>query len=212
MSRETFEGARPPRRHKPKGLQFPPLDGGRILFGVKVIAVDFDGTCVRHEFPEVGPDVPGAVATLRALVARGDRLILWTVRDGAHLADAVQWFRDRDIELWGVNENPDQKAWSQSRKVYAELYIDDAAFGAPLTPMPKAGGYALTGRPAIDWRAVWGALGFEWPFGGIPDGWNPMRCLCPRHFEDHPRTAECGGTPLRAPNHAIPQADGAGEA
>lgn len=127
------------------------------------IAVDFDGTCVRHDFPKIGPEVPGAVATLRALLARGDRLILWTVRSGEHLDAAVAWFRERNLTLWGVNENPEQAAWSQSRKVYAEAYVDDAAIGAP--------SLAGTVRPVIDWARVWCAFGFdprEYPERDVP--------------------------------------------
>lgn len=35
-----------------------------------IIAVDFDGTCVTHEFPEVGKDI-GAVPVLKELVEKG---------------------------------------------------------------------------------------------------------------------------------------------
>lgn len=97
-----------------------------------VIAVDFDGTCVEHEYPAVGMDVEGAVDTLRALNKRGHKLILFTMRSGAKLEAATKWFRDRKIELWGVNENPEQKAWTTSPKVYADIYIDDAALGCPV--------------------------------------------------------------------------------
>lgn len=34
-----------------------------------VIAVDFDGTCVTHEFPKIGKDI-GAIPVLRKLVER----------------------------------------------------------------------------------------------------------------------------------------------
>jgi len=35
-----------------------------------VIAIDFDGTCVTHDFPKVGKDI-GAVPVLRELVENG---------------------------------------------------------------------------------------------------------------------------------------------
>lgn len=44
-----------------------------------IIAVDFDGTCVTHEFPEVGKDI-GAVPVLRELVEKGHKIILYTMR------------------------------------------------------------------------------------------------------------------------------------
>jgi hypothetical protein len=131
-----------------------------------IIAVDFDGTCVRHEFPKVGADI-GAVPVLKALVANGHQLILWTVRGnvnnptttlpdlviepGSYLDDAVQWFKDNDIELYGINENPEQATWSKSPKCFANLYIDDMAIGAPLV-------FQLGERAYINWDYVYRAL------------------------------------------------------
>lgn len=97
-----------------------------------VIAIDFDGTCVEHDYPSVGLEVEGAVETLRALVKHGHRLILFTMRSGERLEAAVRWFRDRKIELWAINENPEQKSWTASPKVYADYYIDDSALGCPI--------------------------------------------------------------------------------
>lgn len=97
-----------------------------------IIAVDFDGTCVEHDYPSVGIDVEGAVEVLRAIVAKRHRLILFTMRSGSKLDDAVRWFRDRKIELWGINENPEQREWTSSPKVYADIYIDDSAIGCPI--------------------------------------------------------------------------------
>ncbi len=111
------------------------------------IAVDFDGTCVTHEYPRIGQDI-GAVPVLKELVAKGHQIILWTVRSGDLLEDAVQWFRDRGIELYAVNENPNQSVFSVSPKAYANLYIDDSSLGAPLTTKE------LGGRPYIDWETV----------------------------------------------------------
>lgn len=120
----------------------------------QIIAVDFDGTCVYHEFPKVGADVPGAVKVLRRIRANGVKLILWTMRsdteEGAYLTDAVNWFKERGIELWGINENPEQKSWTDSPKAYAPLYIDDAALGCPL----DYGGDGYGGRPFVDWPEV----------------------------------------------------------
>ena len=70
--------------------------------------------------------------TLRALSKRGHRLILFTMRSGEKLEAAVRWFRDRKIELWAVNENPEQRSWTTSPKVYADYYIDDSALGCPI--------------------------------------------------------------------------------
>lgn len=119
-----------------------------------IIAVDFDGTVVTHDYPAVGQSNPGAATVLTALVERGDQLILYTMRSGAPLEDAVKWFEANGIPLWGVNANPDQHKWTQSPKVYAQLYIDDAALGVPLR-------VDLHHRPAVDWRSVAAVLGVE---------------------------------------------------
>lgn len=116
-----------------------------------IIAVDFDGTCVTNEFPNIGKEI-GATPVLRRLVAAGHKLILYTMRSdkkdvsttdptikgvaGPFLTDAVAWFAERDIPLWGVNENPEQKNWTDSPKVYANYYIDDCAIGVPLKWLP----------------------------------------------------------------------------
>jgi len=112
-----------------------------------IIAVDFDGTCVTHAYPEIGSDI-GAVPVLKALVAAGHKLILYTMRSGDTLAAAVKWCEENGIELWGVNNNPEQHTWSASPKVYAALYIDDAALGCPLI-LPANGK-----RPYVDWGEV----------------------------------------------------------
>lgn len=112
-----------------------------------VIAVDFDGTCVTHEYPKMGQDI-GAEPVLKRLIISGAKIILWTMRHGGGLADAIKWFEDRGIPLHGVNENPTQHEWTNSPKAYAHLYIDDAALGIPLLFQPSVK------RPFVDWAKV----------------------------------------------------------
>lgn len=112
----------------------------------RVIAVDFDGTVVTHKYPEVGEDVPFACEVLSRLINADVKIILWTMRSGEYLDEAVEWFKSKGIELWGVNENPEQKEWTDSPKAYARLYIDDAAVGCPLLP--------TAGRPMVNWQEV----------------------------------------------------------
>lgn len=114
-----------------------------------IIAVDFDGTVVRHEFPEIGEEVPHCVDVLKTFQKFGFKIILWTMRSGEHLDAAVAWFAEREIALFGINNNPQQVEWTTSPKAYAQLYIDDAAFGCPLIK-PSGNGE----RPYVDWKAV----------------------------------------------------------
>jgi hypothetical protein len=113
-----------------------------------VIAIDFDGTVVDHRYPHIGEDAPLAVDTLKQLVSAGHHLILYTMRSGHYLGEAISWFREKEILLWGIQYNPEQASWSQSNKCYAHLYIDDAAFGCPLIEP------ADFARPCVDWLAV----------------------------------------------------------
>jgi len=110
------------------------------------IAIDFDGTCVRYAYPEVGESI-GVEPVLERLVDAGHRLILLTMRTGEQLKEATTWFKERSIPLWGINKNPEQKYWSLSPKVYAELYIDDLACGIPLI-------LGDTVKPYVDWSLV----------------------------------------------------------
>ena len=112
------------------------------------IAIDFDGTCVTHEYPEIGRDL-GATTTLKTLVDNGHKLVLLTMRSGKTLEDAKHWFEEKGIILYGVNENPSQKQWTESPKVYANLYIDDANLGVPLVKNSIA-----SDRPYVDWKLV----------------------------------------------------------
>ena len=121
-----------------------------------IIGVDFDGTCVTHDYPKVGKDI-GAIPVLKKLSEAGHKLMLWTMRgnnpseNGDTLADAVKWFADNEIPLWGINENPEQTktGWTNSNKQYAQLYIDDAAFGCPLKL-----DYEKSTRLFVDWEKV----------------------------------------------------------
>lgn len=112
------------------------------------INVDFDGTVVTHAFPKIGEDI-GSVKVLKRLVKDGHQLIIFTMRSGNTLEEAVKWFNDNEIPLYGIQTNPTQKRWTSSPKSYAELMIDDAALGAPLK-MDKT----ISDRPFIDWTVV----------------------------------------------------------
>lgn len=96
-----------------------------------IVAVDFDGTVVFHRYPKIGKDIPGAVETLKKLIAQGHNIVLFTMRCKQELDDAVKWFEEREIPLYGINVNPDQITWTDSPKAYAQLYIDDAGIGCP---------------------------------------------------------------------------------
>jgi hypothetical protein len=128
------------------------------------IVIDFDGTCVTHEFPAVGLDI-GAEPVLRKILDNGHNLILFTMRSdlpyptyrnegrelppGNYLKDAIDWFDERGIPLYGIQRNPSQDSWTSSPKAYGQLIIDDAALGCPLIFNEN-----ISRRPFVDWEAV----------------------------------------------------------
>lgn len=98
------------------------------------IAVDFDGTIVEQKYPDIGKERPFASEALRQLIADGHKLILWTVRSGRLLDEAVDWCKTRGILFYAVNSNhPEGYLFGhqkeRSPKVNADLYIDDSNFG-----------------------------------------------------------------------------------
>jgi hydroxymethylpyrimidine pyrophosphatase-like HAD family hydrolase len=96
-----------------------------------IIAVDFDGTIVEHKYPAIGKQRPFAFDTLKALQKKGHRLILWTHRSGQTLDEAIAYCKDNEVEFYAVNKNYPEEKWDtlDSRKINAELYIDDRNLG-----------------------------------------------------------------------------------
>ena len=90
-----------------------------------IIAVDFDGTIVEHKYPEIGRERPFAITTLKMLIEQRHLLILWTVRKGHLLQEAVDWCKERGVEFYAVNKNyPEEQVETD-----AEIFIDDCNLG-----------------------------------------------------------------------------------
>lgn len=129
------------------------------------INIDFDGTCVTHNFPEIGEDI-GAIPVLKKLIENGHKLILFTMRadrkvkgatmdstildvTGKFLTNAIRWFKENDIPLYGIQKDPNQHHWTTSPKSYAPLMIDDSALGCPLKFDET-----ISDRTFADWNAI----------------------------------------------------------
>lgn len=111
------------------------------------IAIDFDGTCVEHRFPKIGRTIPNCVETLKRWNKEYNvAYILDTMRGGKELEDAIQWFKDNNIPLFGVGKHPTQSEWTDSPKAHARFSIDDRNVGQPL--MLDSSGY----MPCVDWE------------------------------------------------------------
>ncbi len=96
-----------------------------------IIAVDFDGTIVEHQYPAIGKTKLFAFETLKALQKKNHSLILWTFRSGKFLDEAVEFCKKNGVEFYAVNKNYPEEVFdpSISRKVNAEVFIDDRNLG-----------------------------------------------------------------------------------
>lgn len=98
-----------------------------------LIAVDFDGTIVEHKYPAIGPEIPFAIDTLKKLAADRHKLILWSVREGKLLEEAVEFCRQRGLEFYAINRDYPEEEKGQnnhySRKLKVDLFIDDRNLG-----------------------------------------------------------------------------------
>ena len=96
----------------------------------KVIAVDFDGTLSVGEWPNIGPANEELITFLKEKKKNGDKIILWTCREGEALKAAVRWCEKEGLVFDAVNDNiPEmiERYGTNSRKVSCDYYIDDRA-------------------------------------------------------------------------------------
>lgn len=103
----------------------------------KIVAVDFDGTLVEDRYPEIGAVKIEMFNLCHMMKEHGVKLILWTSRDGEQLADAVECCENYGLVFDAVNENVkeiQELFHNDTRKIYADLYIDDKAVPENLSP------------------------------------------------------------------------------
>lgn len=97
-----------------------------------IIAVDFDGTIVTHDYPKIGKEIPFAIDTLKRLQQNPEyQLIMWSVRKGKELEEAVEYCRKRGLEFYAVNKNYPEESdeYPESRKLKVDLFLDDRNLG-----------------------------------------------------------------------------------
>jgi len=114
-----------------------------------IIAVDFDGTIVEHEYPKIGKPIPFAIETLKLLQQERDyQLILWTVREGSLLQEAIDFCESKGLKFYAANKNYPEEENPFPRKINADLFIDDRNLGGLpewglIYKLIKAGGATL---------------------------------------------------------------------
>ena len=112
----------------------------------KSVAIDFDGTIVKHSYPAIGDPVPLAIDCIKLMQELGYETYLNTMRSGVHLQAAIDYLSLHGIKMDGYNENPSQKAWTSSPKVHADVFIDDRGYGTPLC--------YEKGEMYVDWQPI----------------------------------------------------------
>lgn len=95
-----------------------------------IIAVDFDGTIVEHDYPKIGQSIPFAIETLLKLQGEGHILLLWTFRTGSQLQEALDYCESKGLRFYAANKNhPDEDETKAPRKLNADIFIDDRNVG-----------------------------------------------------------------------------------
>lgn len=108
----------------------------------KIVAVDFDGTLVEDNFPEIGKPYMEMFNTMKYLRNNGVKVVLWTSRNFHKnrdlLEEAVQFCQSQGLEFDAINENiqeVQELTGEDTRKIYADLYIDDKSVSAVQSPL-----------------------------------------------------------------------------
>jgi len=91
-----------------------------------IIAVDFDGTVVEHQYPAIGPLKEGAKETLLAFRKAGHKIAIWTCRAGKEEQDVRRFLVDNGLPFDSINTAVPGTDLG-TRKIYADVYIDDKA-------------------------------------------------------------------------------------
>lgn len=116
---------------------------------IATFGIDFDGTLAEHGHGmKISDEVPDAISVCKELIEFGHKLILNTCRGGKDLLAAKDWCLSKGLKFYAYNNNPGQRSWTTSPKIFADIYIDDRCLGCPLI-FPGKGR-----RPYVDWKVI----------------------------------------------------------
>lgn len=97
-----------------------------------IVAVDFDGTLHDGKWPGIGEPLEGAIATMKEMQEMGVYIVIWTCRSGDDQTRMINWLLEHQIPFDRINDNnPSHTLYfgNNSRKIHADLYIDDRQVG-----------------------------------------------------------------------------------
>ena len=119
------------------------------------IFLDFDGTIVEHDYPEIGEPNPNALEVIKKLQDAGHHIILNTMRvefndetleaalDYLNLNDKVKGINILQHTQWKIHP----PRWNLD-KIENDLYIDDIAANIPLIKASMVNGFM------VDWVKI----------------------------------------------------------
>jgi len=98
----------------------------------RILAVDFDGTLAKNEYPKIGEANIRLISMLSQLREQGKvQLILYTCRVDPYLQEAIDWCKLRGLEFDAINDNVQfiKDCWDENGpKPFADWYLDDKSF------------------------------------------------------------------------------------
>jgi hydroxymethylpyrimidine pyrophosphatase-like HAD family hydrolase len=89
------------------------------------VAFDFDGTLCENKFPEIGEPKKDIIKLLEIFHENDWDIIIWTCRSNEYQEAMKKWLDAKEIPYDFINENPNTYFKNESRKIYADIYIDD---------------------------------------------------------------------------------------
>ena len=119
-----------------------------------IVAVDFDGCLCENRWPDIGKVNQPVINELVRRQTEGDRLILWTCREGLMLDAAIMWCLNHGLRFDAINDNlPENidRYGNNCRKVYADEYWDDKSVIVRAGEIPL-----IFSRESVKrWERVW---------------------------------------------------------
>ena len=89
------------------------------------LAVDFDGTIVGHEFPDIGAPIQATIDFMNEFWKKSiwNRIIIWSCRSGEYEHLMREWLIKNRVPFDWINKNPIVDLGGN--KIFANQYLDD---------------------------------------------------------------------------------------
>lgn len=119
------------------------------------IYLDFDGTVVEHDYPQIGSLNPNSLEVIKKLQDAGHNIILNTMRvefDDGSMQEALDFINmNESVTGIKIEQQTEQKIYPPKwnlDKIENDIFIDDIASNIPLIKAPVVGGFM------VDWIEI----------------------------------------------------------